>query len=416
MIGTTVNLLKRTLARCPRSICLACFALSILSAGQCMAATEIVYEQPSRTSFSGSIAIASTQSDDPLEPRAKTFDNFTLTSAATIDELTWRGSFNNVFNPNPDFRSDIDFHIWIYGNSAGNVPNVNDVIFSTILDAGTTGNDDGTQVSTSVVPGVTQSSGGAIVDYHATIPTLELSAGTYWLSIVGDQVFASPHPDDAPGDPNSHLDPTWAWVTANSGDNLAYQFDARFDPFEPGYRLQGTCPGRCDTTFSLLTTIDDSGSGITGDFNDDGLLTDLDIDLLTSEIRNPTGNNEFDLTNDGSVNSGDLDFWVGDIFGTLAGDANLDRVVDFGDFLLLADRFGDFNGWANGDFDGDGKTLFADFVLLAGNFGLNSSAQGEPPFQESAVVAASVPEPSSQLYVLFVLFVLIVWKRTKMWN
>ncbi len=54
----------------------------------------------------------------------------------------------------------------------------------------------------------------------------------------------------------------------------------------------------------------------------------------------------------------------------LAGDANDNGEVDFGDFLKLAANFGSTEAaWEDGDFDGNGRIEFADFLILAENFG-----------------------------------------------
>ncbi len=410
----TVNLFRS--AFCQRFVAssLALMLLFGITAAS-SATTTTVYEQQSRTignPATGSISFASTVSDDPLEPRAKAFDNFTLDSSVTISELTWRGAYNNEFNPNSAFRGEIDFDIYIYGNLGNNSPDLNNVLFSTSLDSGLSGIDDGTQVDTTVLPNALQQAGGVVADYSAALPAVELSAGTYWLSIVGSQTLPSPHPDSFPTNPDRHFDPTWSWVTATSGDNLAYQFDAQFDPFEPGFRFNGGCPGRCDMTFSLIATTQDSG--VVGDFNEDSQLTTADIDLLAAAVRSGSSDTDFDVTGDGNVNSSDYDFWIDSIYGTLAGDSTLNREVDFNDFLPLADKFGGAGGWADGDYDGDGQVLFNDFVALAQNFGLNAPAgSGEPEddllvaaaahVRGSGVSAMSVPEPSSNFGVLLFL-------------
>ena len=55
----------------------------------------------------------------------------------------------------------------------------------------------------------------------------------------------------------------------------------------------------------------------------------------------------------------------------IPGDANTDGVVDFSDFLIVADNFGKNEdvAFADGDFNGDGMVSFADFLLLSQNFG-----------------------------------------------
>ena len=53
----------------------------------------------------------------------------------------------------------------------------------------------------------------------------------------------------------------------------------------------------------------------------------------------------------------------------IPGDATHDGVVDFLDFLLLNQNYGQENAiWEEGDFDGDGTVGFADLLLLSVNF------------------------------------------------
>lgn len=64
---------------------------------------------------------------------------------------------------------------------------------------------------------------------------------------------------------------------------------------------------------------------------------------------------------------------------TLPGDANLDRVVNIGDFALLAANFNQPSYWARGDFTYDGTTGIGDFALLAANFNQSLPATGARP-------------------------------------
>ena len=121
--------------------------------------------------------------------------------------------------------------------------------------------------------------------------------------------------------------------------------------------------------------------------NGDHVFDSKDIDDLTDVL--DTSNGRYDLNDDGIVDVADRDSLIGDVFGTVAGDADLDGDVDFLDFLALANGFGKENGWAGGDFDGDGQTAFLDFLALANSFG-----------QTSAAAAQSVPEPVTGVLLL----------------
>ncbi len=118
---------------------------------------------------------------------------------------------------------------------------------------------------------------------------------------------------------------------------------------------------------------------LVGDFNFDGTLNELDIDMLCGEINGT--NLFFDLTGDGQVSLSDLDQLVTGEIGTLHGDANLDGTVDGADFLAWnGSKFQGSAGWAGGDFNCDGTTDGGDFLIWNAN-----------KFQSADISA--VPEP-----------------------
>ena len=79
--------------------------------------------------------------------------------------------------------------------------------------------------------------------------------------------------------------------------------------------------------------------GIDGDFNDDGAIDCQDINSLVAEIVTGTNSVGFDLNSDGTVDGADQTEWLaqaasenGLVSPYKVGDANLDGVVDVGDF------------------------------------------------------------------------------------
>lgn len=77
---------------------------------------------------------------------------------------------------------------------------------------------------------------------------------------------------------------------------------------------------------------------------------------------------------------------------TLAGDTNLDGVVNSLDFNSLASNFGAASPvWTQGDFDFNANVNTVDFNLLAQNFNLTTTAVGSPG------LGALVPEPAALL-------------------
>jgi hypothetical protein len=169
----------------------------------------------------------------------------------------------------------------------------------------------------------------------------------------------------------------------------------RFTVNEPGvYRVAALVGGRWTET-----TVRDFASGVhsvvipnatalellvsrhlqaivDGDFNLDGTFNCLDADALVAEIVSGNSSASFDMNGDAVVNSLDLDRWLieagsrvlasGNPF--LRGDANLDGVVDGGDFLAWnANKFTLTAAWCGGDFNADGSVDGSDFVLWNGN-------------------------------------------------
>jgi hypothetical protein len=99
------------------------------------------------------------------------------------------------------------------------------------------------------------------------------------------------------------------------------------------------------------------------------------------------------------------------IKNTLAGDANLDGVVNFADLLVVAQNFNhtlDTHGnpidWADGDFNYDGKVNFADLLLVAQNFNKRLAAgqsvqtplSSSPPAEAATETATPAPAADAQ--------------------
>lgn len=116
-----------------------------------------------------------------------------------------------------------------------------------------------------------------------------------------------------------------------------------------------------------------------GDFNGDGVVDHLDIDLIHRHIREHwSHNDEMDLNTDGGVDLADAAMLVGGYLETVPGDVNLDRLVNIVDLSRLAQHFGQSDrGWEHGDNNGDGLVNIADLSKLASYFGYDGAAGGE---------------------------------------
>jgi hypothetical protein len=322
-----------------------------------------------------------------------------LGANSVLTGISWAGAFAGDFNPDANLRSNVDFEIKIYGNLAGNSPDISNVVFTQKYDAGRAAINDGTQVQKTVVPGASPMDGGAVLDYMLDLDSLNLGAGTYWLSIRSEMDFPSGE---------DFLDPGWAWLASETGDNLTYNYDEELDEgIEPGFRVTSSvCASAnlagCDTAFTLFG---ETTGGLLGDFDVSGMLDIPDIDMLAGAIRSGDTDAKWDVNMDGSVNDDDHTFWIANLKKTLPGDTDLNFTVDFTDFLKLSGSFGNpgTNGWANGNFDTDIDVDFADFLKLSGNFGATAGA---------AVSAQSVPEPSSAMLGIFAVGMLgLVFRR-----
>jgi len=136
-----------------------------------------------------------------------------------------------------------------------------------------------------------------------------------------------------------------------------------------------------------------------GDFDDDRLYTVADIDALSKAVAAGRYGLGFDLDRDGELAPSDREHWIGNLFGSWVGDADLDRDVDFNDFLSLSSNFDMPGSWAEGDFTGDGQVSFEDFLSLSQNFG-NGSA-----------TAQTVPEPNGGSLWLGICLLVLMRRR-----
>ena len=87
------------------------------------------------------------------------------------------------------------------------------------------------------------------------------------------------------------------------------------------------------------------------------------------------------------------------------GDADVNGEVNFADFLILSENFGQAGDWREGDFDGDGQVGFPDFLALSENFG-NASAAANTS-------ATTVPEPTGLGVALIGLLGLIGFRKRR---
>ncbi len=144
-----------------------------------------------------------------------------------------------------------------------------------------------------------------------------------------------------------------------------------------------------------------------GDFDDDGSVDLLDVDMLTAAIAANSMDTSFDMNADGLVDAADIEAWL-EIAGAndygsgktyLLGDANLDGVVDVSDFNQWnSNKFQSGTTWSRGDFNGDGVTDVSDFNIWN--------------MRRFQAITDAVPEPSSSLGLIGGFLILSLRRRS----
>lgn len=195
--------------------------------------------------------------------------------------------------------------------------------------------------------------------------------------------------EDDPTDPLDDLLGGLGGLGGTGGDLFAsFPLESNFDQIHLDFRNYPEGEGA--VYFDLNQQVSSSI------LNGDHVFDVHDIDDMTTAIGST--DTRFDLTGDGVVDAADRESLLTDVLQVIAGDNDMDGDVDFADFLLTSDSFGQSSGWMGGDYDGDGKTLFADFLLLSHNFGATTAAQ-------------SVPEPSTNMLAVLAVFATLICLR-----
>ena len=126
-----------------------------------------------------------------------------------------------------------------------------------------------------------------------------------------------------------------------------------------------------------------------GDFDQNGVLDVLDVNLLVGEMSTGLHSVGFDVTGDKLVDQDDLHVWIKDLKNTWFGDANLDGEFESGDltevFKAAKYELDMEAGWAEGDWNGDGRFGTKDMIVAFQDNGYELGRR---------TTVRAVPEPS----------------------
>ena len=141
------------------------------------------------------------------------------------------------------------------------------------------------------------------------------------------------------------------------------------------------------------------GGDLPGDYNSDGVLDAMDINLQSDEMKKDQADQDlatFDHNGDNVVDFTDRSIWVKDLRRTWIGDSNLDNEFNSGDLVAVfaAGRYetGEMANWEQGDWNGD--MLFNSTDLVAA-FSDGGYEQGPQP-----AALAAIPEPTSWVMLI----------------
>ena len=247
--------------------------------------------------------------------------------------------------------------------------------------------------------------------YHVVVTHLDDdgadtgSAARSRLYLNGELLEEAEDPEEIPSldaiaDANDIYRFLWAGTLSSFGG-----FWGEFDDFQ-FYSTELTGEQIAEMYANPGTTA--SFGGTNGDYNGDGAVNVLDIDLQAGAMKaaNPDLAT-FDEDMDGFVDGVDRLIWVKEHANTWVGDANLDNEFNSGDLVAVftAGKYEtlEMASWAEGDWDGDMAFGSGDLVAAFTDGG----------YELGAPMAAAVPEPTGLALLLGSLAGLVIYRRRR---
>ena len=211
--------------------------------------------------------------------------------------------------------------------------------------------------------------------------------------LTGEADIFLPSPDedtifDAATQTLAEVDQMWVEsvfeVTAPAGASIFRQ-TIGFNQFnnEPGVAFFDT--------FSMVNLSD--GTILEGDLDYDGELTDFDVQMLQLGVDGelaPVSIDRFDLSDNGVIDQADLDILNGLIGPAFQADFNGDGTVDLLDLDILGVNFGMAGTPSTGDANGDNVVDLLDLDILGSEFGQGGTSSAVPEPTAALMVALGV--------------------------
>ena len=172
-------------------------------------------------------------------------------------------------------------------------------------------------------------------------------------------------------------------IGGSPGPYETFQFSFEADSASTTLRFEDASSGTVNFDASLDSVSVVVMGVLLGDANFDNVVDGDDIDLMREAILNLTSDPIFNVDGIGSdiPDEADFNFLIEDIIGTGHGDGDVNKLINFADFVLVTNNFGQIGTlWKEGNFNLDDVTNFNDFVLLTNNFGMGfPSAEQQIP-------------------------------------
>ena len=173
------------------------------------------------------------------------------------------------------------------------------------------------------------------------------------------------HPDEPPSeDPDFYprliqdltiYDDKAPWPEAADGDGETLQRVAPYLFGNEAHAWTSGAPSPGTVSFQ---------DGVNGDFNADGRVDNIDIDILRDFERSGIQIANYDVDGNTVVNDADVNHLIFNLANTQFGDANFDGLIDTRDFAEWESlRNRPCGNWSSGDFNGDQFIDDSDFAL-----------------------------------------------------